>query len=589
MNRYLPASLSTFLLLGCGAAADPPGADPSVQSLAVRPAQCDRSGGTIVGGDIVLLPPCPQATPGLGIGQNGRHVLFANFDGVDVRGGDTSLENQGIRNGMAMLPDVIQIAPYAPVQPNRYDTILKIRQKVADFYADFNIDVVISRPLSGDYTMTVVGDHETVIGLDPPIVGISPGDCKNSSSTNLNYAFSASLRENPDQTAVTIAHEAGHSFGLGHTLNTDDIMYPSVTDAKGFLTGVARDAGPCGLRPNVDVQDGHQVLLDNLGARPPGLEKPGKSPPPTVRIITPEEGATLGRDVTIAVAATTEARGGIDHVTLSLSRAEDGKFRGSHPVAELRPPSSAAQIRMSAPGNYQLIATAYDQFGNLALTRSQFTVATITCGEPNDCAPGQKCLNNVCLTPTLPDKPPTGKPEDALRPIGTACDITTECKSGFCAVTPVGQICTHYCNAERICDGGLDCVDGICQPQMWSRATPKLGQVGGKCSRKEDCFSGECSPFIDAKTPRYCTRGCDPEAAWSCPSSMSCTMADTATGMRSICQVKPITPPAAEDSGNSGGGGCTLSPASRTASDAGLALALIMLSGMLVLRRRIYS
>src|SRR5262249_49436304 len=152
---------------------------------------------------------------------------------------------------------------------------------------------------------------------------------------------------------------------------------------------------PCNLNPGVDVQDGHQVLIDNLGARPPGLDPPGMSSPPTVRVLSPEDGATVGRDVTIAVGAETAAKGGIDHVTVSLSMSNGGKFRGNHPVVELRPPNSATLIHMSVAGNYQLVATAYDQFGNLAVVRSQFTVSTITCGKLNECAPGQRCTDNT--------------------------------------------------------------------------------------------------------------------------------------------------------------------------------------------------
>lgn len=583
----LAASAVVSVGLGCGGigiSGDDVSTEARTAIRATPSPSCDPRNLRIVGGDIAMVPEeCRPTLPGQGLGLNHRHVLFANFEGVDVRGGDTSLENEGLRQDPSgSLMPVIQIDQYGPSDPKRYDTILAIQKKVAGFYADFNVDVVISRPLSGDYMMTVVGDHETKIGLGPPVVGISPGDCHNASETNTNYAFTASLSENPEQSAVTIAHEAGHAYGLGHTLNMEDIMYPSVSPAKGFETGIARDPGPCNLNPGVDVQDGRQVLIDNLGARPPGLEKPGVSAPPVVNITAPADGATVGRDLTIAVSATTQARGGIDRVTLALSLADGGKFKGAHPVAELRPPSSSAEIKLSAAGNYQLIATAYDQFGNVSLTRSQFTVATPTCTVPNDCAPGQRCTNNTCVTPQLPEPTPAGDPAASLRAYGTACNASSECLGGTCAITPVGQICTHYCNPERICAGAMECVDGICLPPIYPRSAPKLGQLGGKCSKKEDCFTGECSPYVDLATPRYCTRSCDPEVAWSCPSTMACQSADTATGMRNVCINRPI----GQATGD-GGGGCSLSGSSTEAAGrAGWAAALGLLAFSLLRRRR---
>src|SRR5262249_22070986 len=141
---------------------------------------------------------------------------------------------------------------------------------------------------------------------------------------------------------------------------------------------------------------------------------------PTVAVLAPMDGATVGKDLNIAVQA--DAHLGLDHVTLSISRLDGGKARGGHPVAELRPPQSAAQIRLSAAGNYQLTATAYDRAGNLAVTQTQFTVATPTCSVPNDCAPGQRCDSNTCVTPALADMPPAGMMGSNMRPYGSACE-----------------------------------------------------------------------------------------------------------------------------------------------------------------------
>lgn len=566
--RKRRATLATWmmgtLLLSLGCSAEPgdsPNLDPVLPATDSRgPAACADSGAmsstgmNVIGGDIVMLPSCKKGTtPGWAVGANGRHVLFANFEGIDVRPGDNALENEALRNMDLYSKGVIELDAFDPDNPKRYDAILGIQKQVAAWYQDVNVDVVISRPLTGDYLMTAVGGRQSDIVQMDGVVGISPGDCKNNNEANLNYAFSGSLNQNAEQVAVTIAHEAGHAYGLGHTQNNKDIMFPSVSKVDGFLEGAAADPGPCGFK-NGDRQDSKQVLIQNLGAR--SGPRPG-SDVPTVNVLEPKDGSDVGKELTIAVKAS--ANSGIDHVTLSLSRIEGGKSRGGHPVAELRPPQSSASVRISTAGSYQLTATAYDKIGNVALSQARFTVATPTCKVPNDCAPGQRCESNVCMTPPLPPPPampPAGMMADSnLRAYGTACDKSSDCKGGLCAITAVGQICTHYCTPERLCAGGLECVDGTCLPQIYPRSTPKIGQLGGKCTRNQDCVTGECSAAGDISTPRYCTKTCDPKVAWTCPATMECVMSDGPSGSKERCVAKPVG--LASDPA----GGCSMAPA----------------------------
>jgi hypothetical protein len=571
--RLSPVLVGSLVFSACGSSLDLPEQAWPQDTLSVPSEQkktesaCDTSGlspsgYTIIGGDQVIFPSCPSKKPiGEALGFNGRHVLFVNYDGVDLRVGDSSMENQGIRDSGFKNQGIVTIDPFDPKNSKRLEELVKVHKQVQAWYSDYDVDVVLSRPLSGDYQMTVVGGDKTDIGLGGGIVGISPGDCKNNSETNLNFAFSRSLRENGAQVSVTIAHEAGHAYGLGHVQNNKDIMYPSVTNAEGFLGGLAADAGPCGFKPG-DYQDSKKVLTENLGERQG--EKPGNAAPPTLNILRPTDGASVEKDVELAVDA--KADRGLDHITLSLSKVENGEARGAHPVAELRPPQSVARVRLTTTGTYQLTATAYDRVGNFAFSTVRFTSGTPTCAIPNDCAPGQKCENNTCVTPPVPAPNPSGTGDDHLRPIGQACEQSTECKDGICAITPVGQICTHYCNPDRLCAGSLECVDGICLPPMYSKGTPKPGTFGGKCTRNQDCGSGECSaPTEDPKATRYCTKVCDPALGWACPSSMECVQTDGATGPKNRCMIKKN---AAGESGEAGG--CSVTgPVTGSASGTG--------------------
>jgi len=179
----------------------------------------------------------------------------------------------------------------------------------------------------------------------------------------------------------------------------------------------------------------------------------------------------------------------------------------------------------------------------------------------------------------IPATPPAGMTAaDLLRPWGSACQQTRECQGGVCALTPVGQICTHYCNQDYLCAGGLTCTDGICLPAIYPQSKPKVGQLGGKCTRNQDCLSGDCSAATDINTPRYCTKECDPAIGWTCPSNMDCQMSDGASGMKNRCLAKPTGQPGAA-------GGCSFVD-SREAGAAGGGGTLLVLAGLWFLGRR---
>lgn len=590
-NLLCTALGTTFALAlaasGCGTDADTTGAGARGDEELRRAWQpAPGSDGTlrIVGGDMVLSAPgMSERAPGQALGINGHHTLFLNFEGAAVRnGGSDAMEHLGIRDTKQKGFGVIELAPYAPDQPERYKAILDVQKLVAGWYQPVNIDIVISRPLRGDYMMTIVGGDPGDLGLPAAVAGISQGDCRNQNELDLDYAFSGSPAINfaVKATAVTAAHESGHALGLGHTQEPRDVMFPSVSDkVEGFVGGQVADPGPCNAMMG-DFQDSLQVLIDNLGARDPRQPRRGHNQP-AVKFIAPQMGAATPSDLTIAVQANAEL--GLSHVTLSITKLDGSKGPGGHPVAELRPPVSSARVRFSEGGDYLLIATAYDLAGNPNVATNKIKVATPACGSPNDCTPGQKCMGGTCVTP--PPPPPKDMPmmsDMGTRPYGTACQHSSECMAdgsgpgGLCAITPVGELCTHYCSPGRLCAGSLACVDGICLPPLVMTSSPKPGQLGGKCTRNQDCFIGTDCSLADPKdpaAPRYCTKVCDPDVAYSCPVNMVCQMTDGPGNPQNRCVIARPMPAGS-------GGGCTASPAARgagsAASGAGLGLLLLV-------------
>jgi len=140
----------------------------------------------------------------------------------------------------------------------------------------------------------------------------------------------------------------------------------------------------------------------------------------------------------------------------------------------------------------------------------------------------------------------------------SGCNASRDCADGFvcrlfdvsaCVCDPrveVGRSCATRCNAEMPCDGGRECVDGICRDplpcltdaeclgaqrcmdvvsRVWYVTgagelaedsvrrhcrTPGMIPIGGRCTHSADCASGACAgPTLEEPQPRcgtFCYR-----------------------------------------------------------------------------------
>src|SRR6185436_656591 len=95
--------------------------------------------------------------------------------------------------------------------------------------------------------------------------------CGNRTERNICYAFLCNGR--PRDCAVIISQEEAHTFGLAHTNDSCDIMYPTVsmcadtkfTDKTASVSGMGCGSG---------TQNSYQVLKGLLGSWPSGMQKP---------------------------------------------------------------------------------------------------------------------------------------------------------------------------------------------------------------------------------------------------------------------------------------------------------------------------
>ena len=257
-------------------------------------------------------------------------------------------------------------------------TTLKTVNVVKYLFAPFNIRVVTSRPSTGDYHMAVIGGTESDInlkGFSSGIVGVAPLDCGNNNPRDIVFVFSSKVvKKYPAsaqvyQTAVVIAHELGHAFGLPHMTDLCDIMYPSgggacATGMKAFLNKAMSitpgySCGPKTVNP-------YQHILKLIGANTKDTS------PPLVRITSPVNKSTV--DTSSKVDAEISDDKKVVKVTLLV----DGKIKSVH-----KSNLASFSVKLAA-GQHVLRVEARDAAGNVGFDQVQVQAVAV---KPPDATP----------------------------------------------------------------------------------------------------------------------------------------------------------------------------------------------------------
>ena len=466
--------------------------------LACAPPQ-DR--GTIIG-DELLSPPRRTGRPlSQALGPNGHHIIFVNFDGVTLQPDyDDSIHDRS--SIAASVQHVITVPPFDfadySQQLTRDQIISDVMNIARKFYADFNVDLVTVRPQSGDYVMTAVGGLPDLI--DQPcannscVAGLAPLDCQPGNPIQYNaggdievvYAFSATAKYFGQQPydsmildlAVTVAQETAHSYGLGHSDNMQDVMYPQETGKTvGFLSGGYADNNNCAAGQG--QQDAHALLLQILG---PNTGSPADVTPPTVKITSPRDAAVVPRSFAVSIDAADDVS--VDHIDVQVA--------GPAQSINVRLDKAPYQTMITVPsdGAWALSATAFDAAGNSTADTINLSVASsakLAFGAP--CTSGGQCQSAVCSG-------------------GVCSQMCGKCPSGY--VCDAKSVCEKSTGAKS--DGGT-----ATQP----------GSVGAACAANGDCDSMICA---EVSGFHYCTAACDPSNNATCPDGMVCTDFGPPTG-----------------------------------------------------------
>jgi hypothetical protein len=223
-------------------------------------------------------------------------------------------------------------------------------------FLPYDVQLARARPPAGPYTTVVIGGGPSALGFESTVGGVAVLDCANANESNIVFVFPEALRFSPHGMIATIAQEAAHSYGLEHSTNATDFMYPRISATQDrFPDVVATIAGPpmCGQMD----QNSHAKLVEVLGPWAGG-EKPLLDgtvvdlDAPTLRFVAPAVGDQVSLPFTVTLDAVDE--GGIARIEVGAGTAK----------ATLRAAPFRWTIDQAPVGPLVVAATAHDAWGN---------------------------------------------------------------------------------------------------------------------------------------------------------------------------------------------------------------------------------
>lgn len=240
--------------------------------LALRPAGAERLVPTAPPG-IVGSTPLAELTP------RPRPVIYLNREGGLLTGGEVDDASRNVSSVIGRAGLANHQAPAFRGTAQRWDEIVACTRQQ---FAAYDVEVVDQRPVEGDYVMVMVGGQPGELASatgfrstrQARVTGLAPLG-QEPIPDAVVFVFARELGERGRDVCETIAHEAGHAFGLDHVLDCHDPMtHLQRCGQRSFQD----EASPCGEQdPRACVDGGleqssHQRLLETLGPRASSAE-----------------------------------------------------------------------------------------------------------------------------------------------------------------------------------------------------------------------------------------------------------------------------------------------------------------------------
>lgn len=267
----------------------------------------------------------------------------------------------------------------------------QVASRVSAAFADFDVQVVTSRPPVEAFTLVALGGTVEDVDVAPAAPGYAgvtaTAACDAPSDRDVSFVLADDVAEAfleregslVDTLAHVAVHEAAHAFGLVHNNPRDDSFMGLAGPSLSWGKGPVIDPRSCGRAE----QDDRLVLAQTVGLRREQEEVPTRPDvdPPLLLPSVAVQGATLAPGFTPCFSAS-DASG----ITYALAQAY--RREGDDYVLAAQGWTEKAPYRfapLTAPGSYLLRLVANDAWDNVAIRELEVSIAA-------GGAPGPRCL-----------------------------------------------------------------------------------------------------------------------------------------------------------------------------------------------------
>jgi uncharacterized protein (TIGR03382 family) len=366
-------------------------------------------------------------------------VLFVN----DCKPGGCNVTRSGQDSALNNTSSIASANTRMNAYQHSDEHFAQVMECVRETMAPFDIQVVTDDPGPSipHFEVMVAG---TSFELNPNIEGaggIAPFiNCGADRDSVLSFVF-ANMTSDIEYLCTAIVHEAGHTYGLSHTLEAADPM--SYKDLGAYVKDWQNAEQTCG------TEDANPQRCNCFQGRQN-----------TFRAL--KEAFGLNRDLTeAAMIITKPGNGAFVKPGFPISAQFDSQLQtldAGMTIDNANPqPASNGVLAWNAPatitpGTHTITVTGTD-FGDRTATESVEVTVLSACAVGEACAAGFSCLGGTCLPGA-----------DVAGGLGAGCTDNAECISGTCASDGSTNLCTGACDAGNTCPAGFECTGEVCWP-----------------------------------------------------------------------------------------------------------------------------